>query len=409
MSALERDDPEVAALVERERARQRATLNLIASENTAPAAVNEALGSIFGNKTAEGYPGRRYHRGTAVTDELETLAIERAKALFGADHANVQVHAGVNANLAVYQAVLRPGDRVIALDLDHGGHLSHGASASITSRILDVRHYGVRPDTEQIDLDDVRALALEHRPRMIVTGGSSYPRRIDYAGFRAVADEVGAVLLVDMAHIAGLVAADVLPSPVPHADFVTLTTYKTLNGPHGGIVLCRTEHARALDRAVFPGTQGAPSVSQIAAKAVALQLATTPAFREVQARTVRNAGVLAAALARSRVPDRHGRHRHAPGARGPALEGPDRRYRRSPPRGRRPPRQPERHPLRPGVDHGHERDPHRHPGRHRARVRRRRDDDGRRPHRPDARRGARRAAGPGRARDGRRASARRTR
>jgi glycine hydroxymethyltransferase len=296
MGALGRDDPEVAALVERERARQRATLNLIASENTAPAAVNEALGSIFGNKTAEGYPGRRYHRGTAVADELETLAIERAKALFGADHANVQVHAGVNANLAVYQAVLRPGDRVIALDLDHGGHLSHGASASITSRILDVRHYGVRPDTEQIDLDDVRALALEHGPRMIVTGGSSYPRRIDHAGFRAIADEVGAVLLVDMAHIAGLVAAEVLPSPVPHADFVTFTTYKTLNGPHGGIVLCRAEHARALDRAVFPGTQGAPSVSQIAAKAVALQLATTPAFRETQARTVRNATVLAAAL-----------------------------------------------------------------------------------------------------------------
>ena len=296
MGALERDDPEVWALVGHERARQRSTLNLIASENTAPAAVNEALGSIFGNKTAEGYPGRRYHRGTAVTDELETLAIERAKALFGAGHANVQVHAGVNANLAVYQAMLRPGDRVIALDLDHGGHLSHGASASITSRILDVRHYGVRRDTEQIDLEDVRALAHEHRPRMIVTGGSSYPRRIDYAGFRAIADGIGAFLLVDMAHIAGLVAADVLPSPVPHADFVTFTTYKTLNGPHGGIVLCRAEHARALDRAVFPGTQGAPSVSQIAAKAVALQLARTPAFREVQARTIRNAQVLAAAL-----------------------------------------------------------------------------------------------------------------
>ena len=296
MGALERDDRAVWDLVVRERDRQRSTLNLIASENTAPAAVNEAHGSIFGNKTAEGYPGRRYHRGTVVTDDLETLAIERAKALFGAEHANVQVHAGVNANLAVYQAALRPGDRVIALDLDHGGHLSHGASASITSRILDVRHYGVRPDTEQIDLDDVRALALEHRPRMIVTGGSSYPRLIDYAGFRAVADEVGATLLVDMAHIAGLVAADVVPSPVPHADFVTFTTYKTLNGPHGGIVLCRAEHARALDRAVFPGTQGAPSVSGIAAKAVALQLATTAAFREVQARTVRNAQVLAAAL-----------------------------------------------------------------------------------------------------------------
>ena len=296
-SPLEADDPEVWGLVGREHDRQRATLNLIASENSAPASVHEALGSVFGNKTAEGYPGRRYHRGNAVTDELETLTIERAKAVFGADHANVQVHAGVNANLAVYQAALKPGDRVIALDLAHGGHLSHGASASITSRILDVRHYGVRPDTEQVDLEDVRALALEHRPRMIVTGGSSYPRMIDYAGFRTIADEVDALFLVDMAHIAGLVAAGVLPSPVPHADFVTMTTYKTLNGPHGGIVLCRAHHARALDRAVFPGTQGAPSVSQIAAKAVALHLATTAGFREIQARTIRNAQVLATALA----------------------------------------------------------------------------------------------------------------
>lgn len=294
---LERDDPEVWALVGRERERQRTTLNLIASENTAPASVLEAFGSVFGNKTAEGYPGRRYHRGCAVTDDLEQLAIDRAKALFGADHANVQAHSGVNANLAVYQAVLRPGDRVVALELSHGGHLSHGAGASITGRILDVRHYGVRPDTEQVDLEDVRALAVEHRPRMIVAGGSSYPRRIDYAGLRAIADEVGALLLVDMAHIAGLVAAGVLASPVPHADFVTFTTYKTLMGPHGGIVLCRAEHARALDRAVFPGTQGAPSVAQVAAKAVCLRLATTPRFREIQARTVRNAQVLAAALA----------------------------------------------------------------------------------------------------------------
>jgi len=296
-AALAHDDPEVGTLVDRERERQRTTLSLIASENTAAASVHEALGSVFDNKTAEGYPGRRYHRGAAVADELETLAIERAKALFGAGHANVQVHAGVNANLAVYQAVLRPGDPVIALDLSHGGHLSHGASASFTSRILDVRHYGVRPETERIDLDDVRALALEHRPRMIVTGGSSYPREIDYAGFRAVADEVGAYLHVDLAHIAGLVAAGVMPSPVPHADFVAFTTYKTLNGPHGGIVLCRAEHARALDRAVFPGTQGAPSFAAIAAKAVALHLATTTAFREIQARTGRDARAMADGLA----------------------------------------------------------------------------------------------------------------
>lgn len=295
---LAQDDPDVFALVGRERARQRSTLNLIASENTAPASVLEALGSVFGNKTAEGYPGRRYHRGCAVTDELESLAIQRARDLFGAEHANVQPHSGVNANLAVYQAVLKPGDRVVALELSHGGHLSHGAQASITGRILDVRHYGVRPDTEQVDLDDVRALVLEHRPRMIVAGGSSYPRRIDYPGLRSIADEAGAYLLVDMAHIAGLVAAGVLPSPVPHADFVSLTTYKTLMGPHGGIVLCRAEHARALDRAVFPGTQGAPSVSQIAAKAVCLKLAATPRFHEIQVRTIRNAQVLATALGR---------------------------------------------------------------------------------------------------------------
>jgi glycine hydroxymethyltransferase len=231
-----------------------------------------------------------------VADELEQLAIDRAKTLFGADHANVQPHSGVNANLAVYQAVLKPGDRVVSMDLAHGGHLSHGAAASMTGRMFDVRHYGVRAETETIDLQDVRRIVLEHRPRLLIAGGSSYPRLIDYAALRAIADEASALLLIDMAHIAGLVAAGVVPSPVPHADFVTFTTYKTMLGPHGGIVLCRAEHARALDRAVFPGTQGAPAMSQTAAKAVCLGIAASEPFRVVQRRIVADAAGLAAGL-----------------------------------------------------------------------------------------------------------------
>lgn len=289
-------DPGVGALMDRELERQRTTLSLIASESPAPAVVHTALGSIFDDKTGEGYPGARYHRGCEVADELEQLAIDRAKALFGADHANVQAHSGVNANLAVYQAVLKPGDRVVSMDLAHGGHLSHGAAASITGRMFDFRHYGVRRDNETIDLDEVRRVALVHRPSLIVAGGSSYPRLIDYAAFRAIADEVSALLLVDMAHIAGLVAAGIVPSPVPHADFVTFTTYKTMLGPHGGIALCRAPHARALDRAIFPGTQGAPAMSQTAAKAVCLGIAATGAFREVQGRIVANAAAFASEL-----------------------------------------------------------------------------------------------------------------
>jgi glycine hydroxymethyltransferase len=298
-SALRRDDPEVADLVERERERQATTISLIASESSTTAAVLEALGSVFDDKTAEGYPGQRYHRGTAVADELETIAVERARALFGADHANVQVHSGVNANVAVYRALLRPGDPVLAMALDHGGHLSHGASASLTGQVYGFDHYGVRADTELIDYDEVARLATAHRPRLIVAGGSSYPRLIDYARLRSIVDEVGAWLHVDMAHIAGLVAAGVIPSPVPHADVVTMTTYKTLLGPHGGLVVCRAEHARAIDRAVFPGTQGAPSLSQVAAKAVCLQRAATPAFRDLQATTLAHAEILGRRLAAS--------------------------------------------------------------------------------------------------------------
>jgi glycine hydroxymethyltransferase len=284
-------------MVDRERERRATTLSLIAAESASTAAVREALGSVFDDKTAEGYPGHRYHRGTVVADELEMLAVERARTVFGADHANVQVHAGVNANVAVYRALLRPGDPVLAMSLDHGGHLSHGARASITGSVYDFRHYGVRADTERIDYDEVRALAREHRPRLLIAGGSSYPRLIDYPLLREIADEVGARLHVDMAHVAGLVAAGVIPSPLPHADFVTMTTYKTLLGPHGGLLLCRAEHAAAVDRAVFPGTQGAPSFAAIAAKAVCLGQASTPWFRGFMERIVAHAALLADTLA----------------------------------------------------------------------------------------------------------------
>ena len=295
-ATIDFDDPIVDELIERETARQSATLNMVAAESTAPPAVLRALGSVFNNKPAEGYPGRRYHRGNEISDELETLAIERAKALFGAEHANVQVHSGVQANLAVYAALLEPGDRVLSMDLRHGGHLSHGAKASITGAFYDFRHYGVRPETETIDYDEVRDLAREHRPRLLVAGGSSYPRRIEYGLLRSIADEVEAPLLVDMSHISGLVAGGVLPSPVPHAQFVTTTTYKSLLGPHGGVVLCGADRAAAIDRAVFPGTQGTPSMGQVAAKAVCFAFASTEAFREIQRATIDNAAVLAACL-----------------------------------------------------------------------------------------------------------------
>ena len=285
-------DSSVFGLIERESHRQQMTLNMIAAENTAPPSILEAVGSAFNNKTAEGYPGRRYHTGCGVTDELERLAVERAKTLFGAGHANVQPHSGVNANLAAYQAVLQPGDCLLSMKLSHGGHLSHGDAASFTGRVYRSLHYGVRPDTEMLDYDAVRDLALKHRPRMLIAGASSYPRLIDYEALRTIADEISAYLLVDMAHIAGLVAAEVIPSPVPHADFVTFTTYKTMMGPHGGIILCREGFTKKIDRAVFPGTQGTPTLSLVAAKAVCLKLAATPGFVEIQQRTVTNAKFL---------------------------------------------------------------------------------------------------------------------
>lgn len=294
---LDRLDPEVARLIAAEDGRRARTIDLIASESEPSSPVLEALGSVFAAKTAEGYPGRRYHRGTAFADEVEQLAIDRAKRLFGAGHANVQPSSGVNANLAVYRALLKPGDAVLALQLAHGGHLSHGDPASITGAVYRFAHYGLRPDTETIDLDQVRDLARAHRPRLIVTGGSSYPRAIDYAAFAAIAGEVEATLLVDMAHVAGLVAAGELPSPVPHADVVTFTTYKTMLGPHGGVILSTADLARKIDRAIFPGTQGAPDFGRIAAKAVCFEFAAGDAFRATQQRIRANAAALAGELA----------------------------------------------------------------------------------------------------------------
>ena len=296
MSMLSLVDPEVAALLDREAARQNMTLEMIASENFVPPAILEAQGSILTNKYAEGYPGNRYHGGCEFIDGIEALAIERAKALFGADHANVQPHSGVNANLAVYQAVLQPHDTILSMDLRHGGHLSHGAKASITGRFFNIVPYGVHPETERIDYDHVEKLALEHKPKIIIAGGSAYPRVIDFARFREIADKVGALFMVDMAHIAGLVAAKVHPSPVPFADFVTSTTTKTLRGARGGFILCRGEYAQKIDKAIFPGTQGGPILQNVMAKAVTFRIAGTSEFARLQAQVVKNASTLAETL-----------------------------------------------------------------------------------------------------------------
>ena len=296
MRTLSLVDPEIAALLGKEAARQNMTLEMIASENFVPPAILEAQGSILTNKYAEGYPGNRYHGGCEFIDGIEALAIERAKSLFGADHANVQPHSGVNANLGVYQAVLQPHDTILSMDLRHGGHLSHGAKASITGRFFNIVHYGVHPETERIDYDQVEALALEHRPKLIVAGGSAYPRVIDFPRFREIADKAGALFMVDMAHIAGLVAAKVHPSPVPYADFVTSTTTKTLRGARGGFILCRKDYAQKIDKAIFPGTQGGPILQNVMAKAVTFRIAGTSEFASLQARVVKNAATLAGVL-----------------------------------------------------------------------------------------------------------------
>src|SRR5688572_7790443 len=294
-------DPEVTALLERELDRQRGEIELIASENFTWPAMLEAVGSVPTNKYSEGYPGRRYYGGCEVVDEIEQLAIDRAKELFDAEHANVQPHAGAQTNMAVYFAVLDPGDTILSLELSHGGHLTHGLKVNFSGRLYGVAHYGVSRETNLVDYDEVLDLAKEHRPKLIVCGGSAYPRTVEAERFREIADEVGALLMCDMAHFAGLVAAGLHPNPVPHCDFVTSTTHKTLAGPRAGFVLCREEHAQALDRAVFPGMQGGPLVHVIAAKATCFQIAASEPFRAYQRQVRANADVLSETLQESGV------------------------------------------------------------------------------------------------------------
>ncbi len=293
---LRASDPEISTLIDQEVERQRTGLELIASENFASRAVLEAMATALNNKYAEGYPGRRYYGGCEVVDEVERLAIARAVTLFGAGHANVQPHSGAQANFAAFMAVLPPGGTLLAMSLPHGGHLSHGAPVNHSGQIWRAAHYGVRPDTGLLDYDQVRDVARAERPGLIVAGGSAYARLIDFAAFRAIADEVGAVLLVDMAHFAGLVAAGVYPSPVPHAHLVTTTTHKTLRGPRGGLILCPEPLAKVVDRSVFPGHQGGPLQHVIAAKAVAFAEAATDDFRAYARQVVANARALAGAL-----------------------------------------------------------------------------------------------------------------
>jgi glycine hydroxymethyltransferase len=295
-ASLQEVDPEVYALIQKETARQEENLELIASENITSRAVREAVGSVMTDKYAEGYPGKRYYGGCEYYDEVERLAIERAKQLFGAEHANVQPHSGANANMAVYFAVLQPGDTYMALDLAQGGHLTHGSPVNFSGILYKVVHYGVRRDTETIDYDQLRELARAHRPKLIVGGATVYPREIDWAALRAIADEVDAYLMADIAHPAGLIAAGEYPSPIPYADFVTTTTHKTLRGPRGGMILCRAEHAALIDKTVFPGLQGGPLMHQIAGKAVCFHEALQPEFKLYQQQVKVNARALAEAL-----------------------------------------------------------------------------------------------------------------
>ncbi len=289
-------DPAIADLIGRELERQRGQVELIASENFTWPSVLEAVGSVPTNKYAEGYPNKRYYGGCEVVDEIEQTAIDRAKALFGAEHANVQPHAGAQTNMAVYLAALDPGDTILSLELSHGGHLTHGLKVNFSGRLYTIVHYGVSRETNLVDYDEVLALAKQHRPKLIICGGSAYPRTVEADRFRKIADEVGALLLCDMAHFAGLVAAGLHPSPVPHCDFVTSTTHKTLAGPRAGFVLCREEHAQAIDRAVFPGMQGGPLMHTIAAKATCFRIAATEAFHDYQSLVRANADTLAATL-----------------------------------------------------------------------------------------------------------------
>jgi len=297
-SCLEQTDPEVFEAIRKETERQEYNLELIASENVVSEAVMEAQGSVMTNKYAEGYPGKRYYGGCEYVDVVERLAIERARAIFGADHVNVQPHSGSQANMAVYFSHLSPGDTLLTMDLTHGGHLTHGSAVNFSGKFFRVIHYGVRRDDERLDYDAMLELARRERPKMIVAGYSAYPRVIDFERFRQAADEAGALLMADIAHFAGLVAAGLHPSPIPTCDFVTTTTHKTLRGPRGGMVMCKAEHAAKLNSSVFPGNQGGPLMHVIAAKAVALKEAMTPEFKEYQRQIVKNAKALADGLQR---------------------------------------------------------------------------------------------------------------
>ena len=295
-------DPEIRAVLDAELRRQQGTLEMIASENFVPQAVLEAVGSVLTNKYAEGYPGRRYYGGCEEVDVGEQLAIDRAKGLFGAEHVNVQPHAGAQANNAAYMALIEPGDMIMGMALDHGGHLTHGMKLNVSGKLYGVVAYHVRREDLRVDMEEVERLAHEHRPKVIVAGWSAYPRHLDFLAFREIADSVGARLMVDMAHFAGLVAAGEHPNPVPHADVVTTTIHKTLCGPRSGMILCREEYAKAVDKAVFPGQQGGPLMHTIAAKAVALRIAAGEQFRERQRQTIANARALAAGLEEGGVP-----------------------------------------------------------------------------------------------------------
>ncbi len=288
-SAIKNTDPEVYASIKKELARQRNNIELIASENFVSEAVLNAAGSVLTNKYAEGYPGKRYYGGCHCVDEVETLAIERAKQLFGCDHANVQPHSGANANFGVYFAVLQPGDTILGMSLAHGGHLTHGSPVSVSGKYFNSVGYGVSQETGTIDYDELEKIALEVKPKIIVSGASAYPRVIDFKRIREICDKVGAYMMVDIAHIAGLVAAGLHPSPVPYADFVTTTTHKTLRGPRGGMIMCKEQYAKLIDKAIFPGTQGGPLMHIIAAKAVAFGEALKPEFKEYQRRVMANA------------------------------------------------------------------------------------------------------------------------
>ncbi|MGI8424359.1 MAG: serine hydroxymethyltransferase, partial [Chloroflexota bacterium] len=296
MSALSQRDPDVAAIIECEQQRQIETLELIASENYASAAVLQATGSVFTNKYAEGYPGKRYYAGNEFSDQVEQLAIDRAKQLFGAEHANVQPTSGAEANMAAYLAFAEPGDTIMGMELTQGGHLTHGSPVNFSGRLYNFVPYTVDRESETIDMEQVRRLALESKPRMIVAGATAYPRSIDFAAFGEIAKQSGALLMVDMSHIAGLVAGGVHQSPIPHAGLVTTTTHKTLRGPRGALALCKAEQAEAIDKAVFPGTQGGPHLHSIAAKAVAFGEALQPGFKDYARRIVENAAALAEGL-----------------------------------------------------------------------------------------------------------------